>query len=261
MAQLRKQSQQSKVQAFALRINLPVSKVKRVEVRVDFLDRASLDHLMNCLEADAFGAKRGREVAPSSKPILQVRDDMSKSLSPKEPEDEITRHRRETLEILEGTRQQHKLRDYPKTGILKKAFDAYAAQEKRLIQRNAQVNEAKAALDKSPVFTWTFFHQVLTTLLTEADCARFPQCRRELKPIILRLDPRKGEPGPFFRVQNARNVEGASMVQWKTLLINIDQHGWENYVLWLGDPEHDVPSLIRSKSNTLVAVTISDNLI
>jgi hypothetical protein len=264
MAHLATHKEQGQVETFVLRISLPTSKDKRVEIRISFPDQGSLNHLMNCLESDAFGAEqRARGVELASKPVVQVSDETSKVETPEAPEDEddTTRHRRQTLEILEGAREQPKWRDYPATGRFRKAFDLYALQERHLSQRNAQNKEHIPAQDKGPVFTWASFHRWLTNLLTLTSGVRLPPCRPELKPIILRLDPRKGESSPFVRVQHARSAEGASMDLWRTLMKNVDQHGWQNYVLWLTDPEQDIPSQIKRNPDDVMSVTMPDNLV
>lgn len=248
---------------FIMRVNMPLSSDDRAEFRLEFPSEHSFEHLINCIASKSFGVEQhARALAEASRAVMVATDAIMNDGKVLSEEEEIARNRQTAFHVLDGTLPQRKTRDYP--GKLKWLFDEFERQEEQVAEVTAKFKEARQPDDHSAGFKWSVFHFMLKTQLSVTDRARLPPCLGDrLKPILLQLKPRTESTNPVDRVAKARNIEAASIIQFRQVMKDVARKGWEDHVLWVCDPEGEqaIPQAIKRRSWDPNPMVLSQNLI
>lgn len=238
--------------AFTLRVNMPCSNRDRVDMTVNYPSDRAFQQWMNCTHTRALSAKpRAHRLASASRAVMLEANAAAQRETSSSEEERLAKKRQETLEMLEGVRPQHKMRDYG--GRFKAELEQFARKEiatQTLLAKSREVHK----LD------WSLFHFMITRGLSETDRPRFPPSLGErLKPILLQLSPQAEGFDPVDRVCGARNLQGMMMPEFAKLMAEVARGGWRNHVLWVCDPEEGFPSRIERNFWDPLPVEVSDN--
>lgn len=230
-----------RVGAFTLRVNMPCSRRNRTDIAVNFPSDRAFQQWMACIHnREVSGNLRAPNLAAAAKPEAGLSE-----------EERVAEKRQEALEMLEGVRPQHKMRDY--SGPFRAQLEEFARQDAVL---EAMLTRSRE-LDR---LDWPRLHLMIRSGLPETDRLRFPPVLgKGLKPILLRLSPRQDEFDAFDRVCGARNLQGMLMSEFRNLMAEVARGGWQNHVLWVCNPAEGYPYSIRRKYSDPMPIKTSDN--
>lgn len=238
--------------AFTLRVNMPCSNRDRVDLTVNYPSGCAFRQWMNCTHTRALSVNPRAHKLASAPRARKLETDVAaqRDLGLSEGQ-RLANKRQETLEMLEGVRPQHKMRDY--SGQFKAELEQFAREEiatQTLLAKSREVHK----LD------WLLFYSMITNGLPEIDRRRFPpNLGKRLKPILLQLSPHTEGHDPVDRVCGARNLQGMVMPEFAKLMAEVARGGWRNHVLWVCDPEEGFPCRIERNFWNPLPVDVSDN--
>ncbi|KAF7562429.1 hypothetical protein G7046_g1704 [Stylonectria norvegica] len=163
---------------------------------------------------------------------------------------EVTQHRIEALEILEGKRQPVPDRDY--TGMYAPAFRRMALEEQRAdearLRARLVLKNITAAARNQPR-GWAFLREALVSNLSEEDAAKFLPWNPEQRGYLLTVDAVNGKRG----VRKVLNLDTCSRSKLRIVMEGVAARGWVD-VVWVTDPKEMVPYLLEKKEDVTAVV-------
>ncbi|KPM40603.1 hypothetical protein AK830_g5945 [Neonectria ditissima] len=151
--------------------------------------------------------------------------------------EDILRHRRQTLEILEGTREPAPDRDY--TGLYAPIFQEIARREAREKRDRLHTRRMLKSAFHSPeapnLKGWIFLRQIIVNSLDQKNVAQIPPYVPMQQAFLMTVDKIRGNE----KVRAAQNLDKLSNKTLLKLLELKDETRWRD-VVWIGDFKHDI---------------------
>ena len=238
-----------------MRINIPKVQrsANRQEYQIIFRDEAMLGQATASLESATDASSDG--TPPSESPsndrrkcgesgwLCPPQDDGSYNTV----EAQVSRHRQETLDILEGLRPYAKYFDWQGAihepyFNLRAIMDASTSKPKPRPTRLGLVYHEQPE-GGSPAFSWEHLHRVIVEQLSEDDRAHFPAWQEGTVATLLFMGPECE--GGVQRVMNSFALHEHTVFQFRMLMLDVAVRGRRD-VLWLSHPGEMLPLGLRN---------------